>query len=149
IVACGAWNNALLDPAGIDGHAKSKMRQIFTVSTRTENRSLERLLLTKGFNPSGTLPFVILPKAGLMIKPMSEEGEFWVGGEDETNRPFMSYPEHDLDRYYPAEPSFYEMDLYPVLRSYLPQFEGARPSGMWSGLYSYNTVDNLPYVFAQ
>jgi glycine/D-amino acid oxidase-like deaminating enzyme len=41
------------------------------------------------------------------------------------------------------------MDLYPVLRSYLPQFEGARPSGMWSGLYSYNTLDNLPCVFAE
>ena len=149
VVAGGAWNNELLDPAGIDGHAKSKMRQLFTVSTRTGNQSLERLLRTKGFNDSGTLPFVILPKGGVMVKPMSEEGEFWVGGEDGIKRSFMSYPESDLDLYYPAEPSFYEMDLYPILRSYLPQFEGARPSGMWSGLYSYNTLDNLPYVFAE
>jgi glycine/D-amino acid oxidase-like deaminating enzyme len=149
VVAGGAWNNELLDPAGIDGHAKSKMRQIFTVSTRTGNQPLERLLYTKGFNPSGTLPFVILPKSGLFIKPMTETSEFWVGGEDEVKRPFISYPEHDIDRYYPAEPSYYEMNTYPVLRSYLPQFEGARPSGMWSGLYSYNTLDNLPCVFTE
>jgi FAD-dependent oxidoreductase domain-containing protein 1 len=149
IIAGGAWNNELLDPAGIDGHAKSKKRQLFAVSVKGGRESLERLLWTKGLNPSGTLPFVILPKSGLFVKPVRETGEFWIGGEDEAKRPFITLPEHDIDSSYPAEPAYYDMDLYPVLRSYFPQFEGERPSRMWAGLYSYNTLDNMPYVFAE
>lgn len=148
VVAGGAWNNELLDPIGIDGHAKAKKRQLFAVSVKRTDPSLERLLWTRGFNASGTLPFVILPKSGLFVKPVKESGEFWLGCEDETNRPFLTLPEHDLDLYQPAEPGYYDMDIYPVLRAYLPQFEGVRPSRMWAGLYSYNTLDNMPYVFS-
>ncbi|MDA4122677.1 MAG: FAD-binding oxidoreductase [Thaumarchaeota archaeon] len=146
VVAAGAWTNELLDPTGIDGHAKSKMRQLFTVPAQSGS-ALARLLHTKGFNPSGTIPFLILPKGGVIVKPMSEQAEFWVGGEDEVNRQFLAYPEEDIDANYPPERAYYEMSIHPVLRAYLPDFAGAGPSRMWSGLYSYNTVDNLPYVF--
>ncbi|MDA4137372.1 MAG: FAD-binding oxidoreductase [Thaumarchaeota archaeon] len=145
VVAAGAWNNELLDPIGIDGHAKAKKRQLFAVPAKGVP-SLERLLRAKGFNDSGTLPFVILPKSGLFVKPVKESDEFWIGCEDEINRPFISFPEHDLERYQ-AEPAYYELSVHQVLREYLPQFEGARPSRMWAGLYSYNTLDNMPYVF--
>jgi len=147
IVAAGVWNNELLDPVGIDGHCKAKKRQLFTVSIEGKP-SLKSLLLAKGFNSSGVLPFVILPKTGLMVKAVKEGREFWVGCEDEVNRAFITAPEHDLDKYSP-EPSYYEHNVYPILREYLPQFEGARPSRMWAGLYGYNTIDNLPYVFAE
>jgi FAD-dependent oxidoreductase domain-containing protein 1 len=146
VVTAGAWTNELLDPAGIDGHAKAKKRQLFALSAKG-SEPLERLLWTKGFSASGTLPFVILPKTGLFVKAVKETGEFWVGCEDELNRPFISVPDHDLDAY-PAEPRYYEMNIYQVLREYFPQFEGARPARMWAGLYAYNTLDNLPYVFS-
>jgi len=145
VVATGAWSNELLDRAGIDGHAKAKKRQLFAVPAKG-NQALERLLWTKGFSASGTLPFMILPRTGIFVKAVKEAGEFWLGCEDEMNQPFISLPEHDLDRY-PAEHRYYEMNVYQTLREYLPQFEGARPSRMWAGLYSYNTLDNLPYVF--
>jgi len=147
VVAGGAWNNELLDPIGVDGHVKAKKRQLFAVPTKG-TRPLERLLRSKGFNDSGVLPFLILPKSGLFVKPVRESGEFWVGCEDEVNRPFITYPDRDLDAY-PAEPSYYEQSIHQVLREYLPQFEGARPSRMWAGLYGYNTLDNIPYVFEQ
>jgi FAD-dependent oxidoreductase domain-containing protein 1 len=147
VVAAGAWNNELLDPVGIDGHAKAKKRQLFTISA-DGRPGLERLLSTPGFSRSGVLPFVILPRSGLFIKAVRESRELWVGCEDEVNRPFITLPGHDLDDY-AAEPSYYERNIYPILREYLPQFEGARPSRMWAGLYAYNTLDNMPYVFAE
>jgi FAD-dependent oxidoreductase domain-containing protein 1 len=147
VVAAGAWNSELLDGSGIDGHVKNKKRQTFGLSAKG-NSSLEKLLLAKGFNDSGTLPFTILPKSGLYIKPVKEEGEFLVACEDEINRPFITVPEHDLEKYQ-AELDYYEMSIYHVLREYLPQFEGVRPTRMWAGLYSYNTIDNMPYVFEE
>ena len=145
VVACGAWNNSLLDPMGIDGHAKAKKRQLFAVPVKGVP-ALERLLTAGGFNEADTLPFVILPKASLFIKPVKEAGEFWLGCEDEINRPFISLPDRDLDQY-KAEPRFYEFNIQQILREYLPAFSEVRPSRMWAGLYSYNTLDNLPYVF--
>lgn len=147
VVAAGAWNNELLDPIGIDGHIKAKKRQLFTLSVKG-NDKLESLLNIKGFNRPGTFPFTIFPKSGLFVKSVRETGEFWVGCEDEINRPFITLPKHDLDDY-PPEPRYYEMNIYQILREYLPQFEGAAPSRMWAGLYSYNTIDNMPYVFEE
>jgi glycine/D-amino acid oxidase-like deaminating enzyme len=146
VVAGGAWNNELLDPVGIDGHVKAKKRQLFALTA--EGDALRDLLWLNGFNSSGTLPFVILPKSGLFLKPVKESSEFWVGCEDEIKRPFITVPEHSLDHYQP-EPAYYEMNIHQILRQYLPAFEGSRPTRMWAGLYSYNTLDNMPYVFAE
>ena len=145
IVACGAWNNELLDPLGIDGRCKSKKRQLFAVKAAGKP-SLEGLLHQGGFNSSAVLPFVILPKSGLFIKAVRESGEFWVGCEDEVKREFITSPQHDLDKYQ-AEPAYYEMNVYQVLKEYFPDFTGAKPHRMWAGLYSYNTLDNMPYIF--
>ena len=147
VLACGAWGNELLEPAGIDGHVSAKKRQLFSVSTRG-TRVLEELLHTKGFNPLGLLPMVILPKSGVHFKPVSEEGDFWIACEDESNRPFIHLPDHDLDRY-AAEQEYYERSVSPVLSAYFPGFRNARVKAMWAGLYSYNTIDNLPFVFRQ
>jgi len=145
VVACGAWTSELIDQIGIDGHAKAKKRQLFVVPSKGVP-SLDSLLRAKDFNESGTMPFLILPKSGLFVKPVKESEEFWIGCEDEINRPFLTYPEHDLDHYV-AEPAYYERNIHRVLREYLPQFELARPTRMWAGLYAYNTLDNIPYVF--
>lgn len=147
VLACGAWGNELLEPAGIDGHVNSKKRQLFSVSVKRA-RGLEELLHTKGFNLLGLLPLVILPKAGVHFKPVNEEGDFWIGCEDEVNRQFIHLPDHDLARY-TAEQEYYERNVNPILSAYFPEFRNARVKAMWAGLYSYNTLDNLPFVFRQ
>ncbi|TLX99411.1 MAG: FAD-binding oxidoreductase [Thaumarchaeota archaeon] len=147
VVACGAWNNELLEPIGVDGHVKAKKRQLFSVSAENDGPLLS-LLHTRGFNNLGLIPLVILPKSGVHFKPVSEERKFWVACEDEVNRPYINIPDRDLDSYR-AEPSYYERGVHPVLAAYFPQFRNARPESMWAGLYAYNTVDYLPYAFRE
>ena len=146
VLAGGAWENELLEPMGIECHAKSKKRQLFSI--QAEGTQLEALLHPRGFNLLGLLPLVILPKSGVHFKPVSEEKAFWVACEDEVNRPFIDLPEHDLDRY-AAEGKYYERNVYPILVSYFPEFKDSRVKAMWAGLYSYNTIDNLPFVFRE
>ncbi len=147
VVACGAWNNELLEPIGIDGHVKAKKRQLFSVSAENDGPLLS-LLHTKGFNNLGLIPLVILPKSGVHFKPVSEERKFWIACEDEVNRPYINIPDRDLDSYR-AEPGYYERGVHPILAAYFPQFRNARPESMWAGLYAYNTVDYLPYAFRE
>ncbi len=147
VLACGAWGNELLEPAGIEGHVSAKKRQLFSVSARGA-KGLEELLHTKGFNPLGLLPLVILPKAGVHFRPVSEEDDFWIACEDEVKRPFIHLPDHDLTGY-AAEREYYERSVSPILSAYFPWFRNARVKAMWAGLYSYNTLDYLPFVFRQ
>ena len=146
VLACGAWGNELLGPLGIDGHVKAKKRQLFSVPSTS--KGLGDLLRTKEFNKFGLLPMTILPKAGVHFKPVSEEGAFWVGCEDEVGRPFIESPDRDLS-VYGAEPEYFQKGIKPVLAGYFPAFEGATVKAMWAGLYSYNTTDYLPFVFRE
>jgi glycine/D-amino acid oxidase-like deaminating enzyme len=145
ILACGAWGNQLLEPIGLDGRCKAKKRQLFSV--RAENSPLQHLTHSKGFNPLGLLPMVILPKAGVHFKPVADEKAFWVACEDSI-RPLIDVPENDLDSYR-AEPEFYERNIKPVLTGYFPEFSRTVVKAMWAGLYSYNTLDYLPFVFRE
>lgn len=147
VLACGAWANQLLEPAGLDGHIKAKKRQLFSTSA-DGNDALRRLLHAKGFNGLDLLPMVILPKSGVHFKPVSEEEGFWIACEDDVNRPYIDVPDSDLDSY-AAEPAYYERGIHPVLRSYFPCFSAARPRSMWAGLYAYNTTDFLPFAFKE
>ncbi len=92
------------------------------------------------------MPFLVLPKCGIYIKPVQLGEQFWIGCDDEANREFMNVPDFDPARYTP-EPSFYQNDVYPILSTYLPPFRDQTPSGSWAGLIAYNTVDYLPYIF--
>jgi FAD-dependent oxidoreductase domain-containing protein 1 len=145
ILAGGAWNNILLEPIGLDGHIKSKKRQIFQISTKNQPQ-LQRLLFAKGFNDYGVVPFIVLPKCGIYAKPVRMGEQFWIGCDDEANRAFINNPEYDPANYTP-ELSYYQKDVYPVLNAYLPHFHDQAPSGMWAGLIAYNTLDHLPYIF--
>ncbi len=145
LLACGAWTNEILWPAGIDGHVKAKKRQLFKIAS---NEKLAGLLRCPGFNNLGDLPFLILPKSGCFAKAIPESREFWVGCDDNLGREYIDIPARDLDEY-KAEPQYYERNLHAILRKYLPQFENARPDRMWAGLYSYNTLDYLPFVFEE
>lgn len=146
VLAGGAWNNFLLEPIGLDGHVKSKKRQIFQLDAGSSD-ALRKILHTKGFNKYGIMPFTILPKCAIYLKPVEMGEQFWIGCDDEMNRAFINLPDFDPAAYN-AEPSYYQKEIYPVLTSYFPQFENLNPSGMWAGLIAYNTVDHLPYVFA-
>ena len=145
VLACGAWGNQLLEPMGLDGRCKAKKRQLFSV--RAESPPLQHLTHAKGFNPLGLLPMVILPKAGVHFKPVAEEKAFWVACEDNF-RPLIDVPESDLDSYH-AEPEFYERNIKPVLTGYFPEFSRTVVKAMWAGLYSYNTLDYLPFAFKE
>ena len=147
VLACGAWGNELLGPVGIDGHVKSKKRQLFSISAR-ESPDLTGLIHTKGFNGLGLVPMVILPKSGVHFKPVDEENALWVACEDEANRAYIDVPDHDLEKYR-AEPDYYERGVKPVLATYFPAFAAAKMKAMWAGLYSYNTLDYLPFVFRE
>jgi glycine/D-amino acid oxidase-like deaminating enzyme len=146
VLAGGAWENELLEPMGMFGNVKAKKRQLFSV--HASGTKLDRLLHSSGFNPLGLLPLVILPKAGVHFKPVSEESVFWVACEDEVNRPFINLPEHDLEGYR-AERDFYEKSIYPVLVSYFPDFKDSPIKAMWAGLYGYNALDYLPFAFRE
>ena len=147
VLACGAWGNELLGSLGVDGHVKAKKRQLFSVSVK-QRSGLDALLTTRGFNPLDLPPMTILPKAGVHFKPLREEGAFWVGCEDEVNRPYIDLPERNLDGY-SAEPDYYERGIKPVLTGYFPDFSDASLKAMWAGLYSYNTADYLPFAFRE
>jgi FAD-dependent oxidoreductase domain-containing protein 1 len=144
VLAGGAWENELLEPLGIESHVKAKKRQLFSIQAK--GQALESLFHAKGFNKLGLLPLVILPKAGVHFKPVSEENGFWIACEDEFNRPFIDLPEHDLEKYQ-AEREYYEKSVYPILTSYFPAFKDAKVRAMWAGLYSYNTIDSTPFAF--
>jgi FAD-dependent oxidoreductase domain-containing protein 1 len=147
VIAAGVWNNELLDPIGIDGRVKAKKRQLFTVPAR-QNTSLQSLIYNKNFNDLGILPFIILPKSGCYLKAVDENSEFWVGCEDEFNRPYLNVPERNLDAL-KAEPKYYEQSVYPILRNYFPEFENAKTGNIWAGYYSVNTLDFMPFVFRE
>ena len=55
VFAGGAWNNILLESIGLDGHVKSKKRQIFQISA-SRSIELQNMLSTKGFNDYGIIP---------------------------------------------------------------------------------------------
>ena len=78
---------------------------------------------------------------------MAEEKAFWAACEDNV-RPLIDVPENDLETYR-AEPDFYERNIKPVLTGYFPEFSRTAIKAMWAGLYSYNTLDYLPFAFRE
>jgi len=135
VIATGAYSHELLDPIGIDSYSRPKKRQLFQL----QGPDLEKLLYVKGFNEKGILPFTILPKSGVYVKPDEIEKGFWTGCADDLGRPFS------LD--VTPEKSFYEFNIRPILAKYFPQFESARIANKLAGLYACNTIDGNPYVF--
>lgn len=148
VIATGVWNNELLEPIGIDGRVKAKKRQMFTISVGDDQR-LSELMFSKNFNNLGVLPFVILPRCGCFIKAVDEERRFWVACDDDLNREYINVPDPDISKYR-AEPRYYEENVYRILKAYLPDFDRhVNPDQMWAGLYSYNTLDSIPFVFTE
>jgi len=140
IIAAGVWSPKLLDPIGIDAHCKPKKRQIFVI--KADSSKLKQLLNTKGFNKYGCLPFTILPKPRIYIRPDIDEQTFWVGYADDFNRSFK------LEEEPQPEENFYRYGIYPILSAYFPQFTSAHPFNSWAGQYAINTLDHQPVVLS-
>lgn len=141
ILATGAWMESLLNLIGINVHVKPKKRQIFSIKAETEE--LRKLLWVEGFNPEGCLPFTILPKPRVYIKPAIEENSLWLCYGDEFPRAFQ------LEEDPQPEENFYKYGIYQVLTKYFPQFIGSQPSSSFAGLYAINTIDGQPVVFEE
>ncbi|MFB0543618.1 MAG: NAD(P)/FAD-dependent oxidoreductase, partial [Candidatus Bathyarchaeia archaeon] len=113
VVAVGAWANTLLNHIGLDAFMHPKKRQIFVF----KDQRLRGLLHASGFNEAGSIPFTILPKAAVYLKPEVSEGTLWLGCADNIGRAFKleDDPQPELD--------YYTGNLYHVLVKYLPCFK--------------------------
>ncbi len=141
IVAAGAWSTQLLDPIGVECFVKARKRQVFNVKADTE--PLKQLLQTSGFTDAKTLPFTILPKPAIYLRPNLDREAFGIGYADEFPRAYQ------IEDHPKPEPDFYALGLQPIVSKYLPQFEGAKSSGGFAGLYEINTLDEQPVVFGE
>ena len=136
VVATGARTSALLDPVGIDCLVKPKKRQVFQIRGGT----LDRLMSTTGFNELNTIPFTILPKSGVCVRPVRGEKSFWIEAEDDLGRRF-GFEEEPM-----AEESYFTYNIYPILTEYLPCFANLRPTNSWAGFYDINSADSTPII---
>lgn len=141
ILVAGAWVPQILDAAGIECYIKPKKRQFFAIPAK--DAALQKLLFSAGFNPVGCLPFTILPKLRVYIRPFSKEEVYWVGFVDDFPRAFK------LEEDPQPEKNFYEYGIYQVLTKYFPQFRNVRLSSAFAGLYEVNTLDGHPVVFEE
>jgi len=141
ILAAGAWIPQLLDAVGIECFIKPKKRQVFAVEAKKPE--LKKLLYTQGFNSVGCMPFTILPKPRILIRPFPAEGVFWLSYADDFPRAFM------LEEDPQPEKGFYEYGIYQVLVKYFPQFRDCRPHTAFAGVYEINTLDGHPVIFEE
>lgn len=141
ILAAGVWIPQLLDAVGIECFIKPKKRQVFAIEAKKP--ALKRLLFTEGFNSVGCMPFTILPKPRVLIRPFPTEGVFWVSYADDFPRAFR------LEEDPQPEKSFYEYGIYQVLVKYFPQFRDCHPHSAFAGLYEINTLDGHPVIFEE
>ena len=139
VLAAGAWLSQLLDQVGIECFVKPQKRQVFNVKAETE--ALKTLLQNRDFSDAGCMPFIILPKPSVYLRPNLEGEGFYVGYADEFPRAFL------LEEHPKPETDFFQHGLQPVVEKYLPQFKSAESSGGFAGLYEVNTLDEQPIIF--
>jgi FAD-dependent oxidoreductase domain-containing protein 1 len=141
IIAAGTWASSLLDQVGIDTPSKPIKRQLFSVRANTE--PLKQLLHAKGFTQEGCMPFTILPKPRVYIKPALEEEAFWFSYGDHFPRAFK------LEDDPQPEENYYKYGIYQVATKYFPQFIDCQPNSSWAGQYALNTLDGQPVIFEE
>ncbi|MFW9777369.1 MAG: NAD(P)/FAD-dependent oxidoreductase [Candidatus Heimdallarchaeota archaeon] len=163
ILCTGAWINQLLDPIGIDSQIKPKKRQLFNFcykkdSSRSKEsrKNLLTLLNNENFNELGTIPLIILPMAGIHIKPEKNEGCVTIGCADNIGRRFEpSIGVNEKGRVVRSsaldepiwEEEFYVHSILPILNLYFPNIFGhyLRSSGGDAGYYAISP-DGFPVV---
>lgn len=136
VFSAGTRNPLLLDPIGIDSMVKPRKNQLFQLRAPP----LQRLLNTKGFNEQNIIPFTILPKGEVYLRPALRESSLWIAAAVGLGQPFR------LEEDPLADESFYTQNIYPVLSEYFPCFTNLRPVNMWAGFYDVNSLDSTPIV---
>ncbi len=136
LVAAGAWTPSLLDPIGIDSHVKPVTRQVFGLV----GNGVSALHANNGF-PDGQLPVVVLPSAGVYLKPVRSQGMLLAGCADHLGRPL------GLDEDPRPEKVFLRDQMRPVVEGYLPGLRGSSVRVSWAGQYHCNTLDGNPFIF--
>ena len=136
VLSAGTRNPQLLDPVGIDCMVKPSKNQLFQLREPT----LQQLLNTKGFNEQNVIPFTILPKGQVYLRPAPRESSLWIAAAAGLGQPFR------LEEEPAADESFYTQNIYPVLSEYFPCFTNLRPANMWAGFYDVNSLDSTPIV---
>jgi len=142
VLATGAWANELLDPVGMNSQTKCKKRQMFVIHAE-DKKPLHDVLYSEGFNELNSIPFVILPSAGVYFRPQLQERGFWIGCGDKFGR---AYKYIQTDDVLAPESSYFENSVYPVLSKYFPAFSNVRPVNSWAGGYCYSP-DAIPFVY--
>ena len=138
VVAAGVLTPSLLDPLGIDSHVKPRTRQAFGLV----GQGATALHILNGF-PGGQLPVIVLPSAGVYLKPVVSQNMLLAGCADDLGRPF------GLDEDPQPEAEFLRDQIRPVVDGYLPGMKGAEVKVSWAGQYHSNTIDGNPYVFKE
>jgi glycine/D-amino acid oxidase-like deaminating enzyme len=136
VLSAGTRNPQLLDPVGIDCMVKPRKNQLFQL----RGPPLQQLLNTKGFNEQNIIPFTILPKGQVYLRPAPSEKSLWIAAAAGLGQPFR------LEEEPVADGSFYTQNIYPVLSEYFPCFTNLRPVNMWAGFYDINSLDSTPIV---
>lgn len=117
LASAGVWVNKILEPIGVSLPIKPIKRQVYFIKTH--------LKTTK------RLPAFFLPTGNYLMH--EAEGNFSTGGA------LPSDPETYDD--FSCSKERFEEHIWPVLASYLPEFEQLKLSKMWAGLYALNTLD--------
>lgn len=144
IIAAGVWASEILDPVGIDDHAKPEKKPVFVVGADTPR--LKALLTTKGLNSENCMPLLFiycLPHAGVYcpLLPKVREDSFWVLPVSKFIRKFELKDEPKADK------RLYEFGINWILPEYFPQFANAKIRNSWVGHYQLNTFDGTAVVF--
>ncbi|MCX8196013.1 MAG: FAD-binding oxidoreductase [Acidilobaceae archaeon] len=138
IVAAGSWTWRLTSKIGVESFTRPKKRQVFAVKATD---GLARTLRAKHLNPHGISPFIILPKK-VYMRPVIEEGSFWVGMSDELGRPYEFSEEPDPK----ADVDFYVKGILPIASLYFPELQQRYPHASWAGYYDISP-DKLPVIY--
>ncbi len=115
ILTTGAWINQILNKIGINSTIKAKKRQLLRICNVSE------LVFNKYFSSINSIPFIILPVAGIFIKPIPNANCIEVGCSDDINRIFEidSFDNNSFDNPL-GEQEFYHINVLPVLEEYFP-----------------------------
>jgi glycine/D-amino acid oxidase-like deaminating enzyme len=130
IFTIGAWTPQLLLPIGIYPGSLPKKRQLFGIKQPPSFSPYKKHDLT---------PALILPTAGIYVKPIPQQKIFLVGCADDLGQPyFMDNPEPDE--------IFYHNAIQPIISQYFPKLRYQKPQLKWAGYYSYHLPDKHPII---
>lgn len=135
VIAPGAWGRELLDPIGVDCHMNPIRKMIFII----RGQKVQSLLHTPGFKYG--LPFTVLPKGGLYMRPVPGEEAIYTAMTEGLGSPYAKSENPPVDE------RFYTYNLNPILSRYFPTLKALRPSNMWAGRQDKSTTDKNPYIF--